>query len=507
MKIKSVDMKECGTGEITMEYAEKVFQELLAFQGYGFCLGYDAVVTEISKGDMPIGRLCLGDRILAPGDEKGDAWVEVVNVMPQGMKELFEVTFDNGTVIHSTLDHRMLCSDGEMRTVLDVFNGRHGVSCHPFAGKCLSFSSISGIVSMGVLPCMDISVKSRRHLFYANGLVVSNCKAHAVSYSVYSAVQMWLQEHYFIEYMCALLNHIDRSKEKKGHLILDERVEYCIRHGMGIQYPDVNRSSDKWEIDTGATLLAPLKNIKGFSDKDVANIVSNRPYADFSDFLAKTKMSGNKLEAILFSNALRSFGTIEDLYNWYKNEYLPSLEKKPKKDTIMNLFGDDEEESSSASAKQIVTFTKDELEEKCLDINGFVVRENILIQYHDYFENGMRLVAEKTRNNDYIGKTSKIYTLGQILASEAPEDGKYRNFWTLAKVQNVARGLKSKFSGGTFGKMTVGDGHDSITITSKSIPDFFQKNNVVIFPVSVSDTGKVYLDSRILDKLEPVVLE
>ena len=41
------------------------------------------------------------------------------------------------------------------------------------------------------------------------------CKAHATSYSVYSAVQMWLQEHYFIEYMCALLNHIDRANEKK----------------------------------------------------------------------------------------------------------------------------------------------------------------------------------------------------------------------------------------------------------------------------------------------------
>lgn len=507
MKIRKVDTHECGSGEITMEYAEKVFQELLAFQGYGFCLGYDAVVTEKDMGDIPIGRLSPGDYILAPVNHKGDRWIEVTNVIPQGKKELFEVTFDNGTVIHCTLDHKMLCSDGIMRPVLDVFNNRIGVSCHPFVNKSLTFSSISGIRSIGILPCMDITVRSRNHLFYANGLVVSNCKAHAVSYSVYSAVQMWLQEHYFIEYMCALLNHIDRADEKKGHLILDERVEYCIRHGTGIQYPDVNRSSEKWEIDVGGKLLAPLKNIKGFSDKDVSNIVSNRPYKDLSDFIEKTKFNDNRFEALLFSNSLRSFGTIEDIYNWYYNDYKPRQSKKKTVEKVMSLFEDDEEESSSESSASITTFTKDDLEDRCLDLNGFVVRENILIQYHDYFETGMKLVAERMRNQDYIGKTTKIYTLGEILACEPPEEGRYRNCWTLAKVQNVARDLKSKFSGGTFGKMTVGDGRDSLTITSKNIPEFFKKNSVVVFPVSIGETGKVYLDSRILEKVEPVVLE
>jgi hypothetical protein len=98
-------------------------------------------------------------------------------------------------------------------------------------------SKVKKVRYIGKIPVMDITVDSDEHLFFANGIATSNCAAHAKAYSVYSAVQLWLQDHYFLEYMCALLSHIDRAKEKKGVGMLNERVEYCIKHGTYIYYP------------------------------------------------------------------------------------------------------------------------------------------------------------------------------------------------------------------------------------------------------------------------------
>lgn len=520
MKIKNVQTTECGTGEITMEYAEKVFKELLAFQGYGFCLGYDVDVEERTKGVIPIGKIEIGDFILAPGNHSGDRWVEVSNVMPMGEKDVFNVMFENGKTLRCTADHKMLCEDGVMRGPLDAMAGRFGVSCHPFVGKSLSFSRIAGVSYLGMMPVMDITVRSRAHLFYANGFVVSNCKAHAVSYSVYSAVQMWLQEHYFIEYMCCLLDHIDRATEKKGHLILNERVEYCLKHGTAIRYPSVQDSTDHWQIKAGA-LLAPIKNIKGFSDKEVETIMSNRPYKDIADFLEKTKYKKNRFEPLLFAHAfdcLYDNGSgatppenwIEDVYNWYRSTHPEEYEKKggmpakKRKTQAISLFDDeDPDEDESSSSMELVVFTRDELEEKCLDLNGFVIHDVLMKIYADYYSGGMKHVAKVTGNEEYGKRNDRIYSIGDILEMQV-EEGRYKNCWTLASVQSVARDIPGKF--GTFCKMTIGDGIDSTTIMCNSIPQVFQKGVVIVFPVSINDKGKIYVDNRTMEKLDPVVL-
>ena len=334
------------------------------------------------------------------------------------------------------------------------------------------------------------------------------CKAHATSYSVYSAVQMWLQEHYFIEYMCALLNHIDRAKEKKGVGILNERVEYCMKYGRTILYPDVNRSGDKWVIvNNNDTLLAPLKNIKGFSDREVGIIERNRPYANLKDFLDKTKFNKNRFESLLFAHALDSFGEIEDLYNWYYNHYAEQEKqgKRPKKMEQSFLWEEDGDEQSSTVPESIRTFTKNEIEERCLDMNGFVIHENIRIKYHEFFERGMEKVAEFKKNPAYNSPKRRIYKLSEIECEE-PEEDKFKNRWVLAKVTSEARDIPSKFGGKTFHKITINDGFSSVTITGNRIPRSLSKGRVMVFPVSIIN-GRMYIDNHAMEKLDPVVLE
>lgn len=497
MKIRKVEKSEAGTGEITMDYAEKTFKELLAFQGYGFCLGYDVPVCEKTKGVIPIGELHVGDFILTPGDSGVEKWEEVLNILLQGEKDVFSVEFDNGRKLHLTLDHPLKCEDGILRDVRSVFNA--GRTCRVmFRG--MQPSAISNIIYIGLLPVLDISISGSNHLFYADDCIVHNCKAHATSYSVYSAVQMWLQEHYFTEYMCALLCHIDRAKEKKGVGVLNERVEYCVKHGMSIYYPDVTRSSSKWEI-VGGGLLAPLKNIKGFSDREVSKIEEGRPYADLRDFLDKTGFNEKRFEQLLFANAFHVWGDVPTLYEWYYNDYAKKDGKK-KEDEQFSLFDEPQEEQSSAP-RILMPYSKVELEEKCLDLNGFVVQDNIRIKYSEFFKRGLVKVAEIKHNEDYAVGTRKIRTLEEAEALEVDED-KYKNFWVLAKVMSEARGLPGKY--GTFDKVVIGDGFTSVTLTGK-VPSILKRGSVVIFPVSKNSNGKLIYDRSRSEKLDPVVLE
>ena len=311
------------------------------------------------------------------------------------------------------------------------------------------------------------------------------CAAHAKSYSVYSAVQMWLQEYYFIEYMCVLLSHIDRAKEKKGEAVLNERVAYCIKHGTYIYYPDVNESSDKWLIKAGG-LLAPLKNIKGFSDREVNIIKENRPYNDLKDFLDKTGFNNKRFETLLFANAFNKWGSVEDLYNWYYNHYFEKDKKKKEvlTDDLFASFGiDDGYESSSSVAETIKTFTKAELEEKCMDLNGFVIPDNIMIRFHEVYEKHLcdftQSAGEDTR--DGKSKTYKLADLSTMIKGEKSEP-----VWVLAQVKSVAVNLKTK-SERLFSKVVLNDGDTSLTIFiwKNYLPSYFQKNNVLILPMRV----------------------
>lgn len=515
MKIKNVNIVETGTGEITKEYAEQTFKELLAFQGYGFCVGYDTEVIERLKGIMPIGKLAVDDHILSPGTADGEKWVRVCNILPQGIKQLYQVNLVNGKFLKCTLDHKFLCDDGYLRKPMSAIEESKMIACRVKGGNGPNLSRIKEIVYLGEYPVMDITVECKSHLFYANEIIVSNCKAHAVSYSVYSAVQMWLQEHYFLQYMCVLLTHIDRAKEKKGHLILNERVQYCAKFGIPVHYPDVNTSTDKWEIMTGGGLLAPLKNIKGFSDRDVNIIVSNRPYNDLKDFLDKTGIKERKFETLLFAHAFDCWNKdMEYIYNWYYNHYYND-KKKPKKIPVTtDLFDLDGEEEASSQSETLVHFTSSELEDKCLDINGFVIYENILIKYKDYYGKTIKEIREG--ENADPSNLSNIISIEAVKSVDIDEVKKTKKGgmerWTIGEVKSISKVIKTK-NNYDMQKVLVSDGIANLELAffNMALPYYFKKGNVVIFPVWISyweDRGELSVKFSVFgaEKNEPYVI-
>ena len=84
-------------------------------------------------------------------------------------------------------------------------------------------------------------------------------KSHAVEYTVISVWTMWLRVNYPAEYFAACMSIV--AEDKLPGLVKDAREV-----GIEVLPPDVNLSSDKFEIPDPTHLLAPFSSVKGISE-------------------------------------------------------------------------------------------------------------------------------------------------------------------------------------------------------------------------------------------------
>jgi hypothetical protein len=108
MKIKSYNKKQVG--EVSKEYAENMFNELLAFQGYGFnkCLDpYSTFVTLKNGKTVSLDEIKVGDFIK---NETGN-FVEVTDKW-YGKNEMYEVTLEDNKKIICSMEHKFKTEKG-----------------------------------------------------------------------------------------------------------------------------------------------------------------------------------------------------------------------------------------------------------------------------------------------------------------------------------------------------------------------------------------------------------
>ena len=120
-------MTKVEKGEVSEQYVKDIFNDLLMFQGYGFCqcLGLDSVL-ETPEGFKLFADVHIGDIVKAP-DKNGDCkFVEVINEM-EDEKELFEVVLESGHKLKSSMEHKWLCEDGVKRKLIDIIEGDYSV--------------------------------------------------------------------------------------------------------------------------------------------------------------------------------------------------------------------------------------------------------------------------------------------------------------------------------------------------------------------------------------------
>lgn len=122
-------IKGCKQLQIVTEHeAEQIFGWIEKGQRYSFnkCVDPNAVV-DTPDGLKTLDEIQKGDYVLAPADTNIDEYVEVVSVVDCGPKEVYEITTEMGETLVCTLDHKILCEDGQMRPLYEILYHNHKI--------------------------------------------------------------------------------------------------------------------------------------------------------------------------------------------------------------------------------------------------------------------------------------------------------------------------------------------------------------------------------------------
>lgn len=113
-------------------------------------------------------------------------------------------------------------------------------------------------------------------------------KSHSVEYSLISWQSMWLKTYYTVEFFAAALTLMDEDR-------LPAILRDAKRSGIEVDLPDINLSTDRFEILNDTKLSIPLNRIKRVGDKTAAIVASIRnkggKFKDVEDF--KNRIAGN----------------------------------------------------------------------------------------------------------------------------------------------------------------------------------------------------------------------
>lgn len=119
--MKSKFLEGCKSKNIVNESeAEQIFSWIEKSQRYSFNRSIlDDTVVISENGPKTIKELKIGEKILAPS-EAVDKYIEVVNKYDHGEQEVFQITLENGSSITCTMQHKFLCSDGNIYPLSEI---------------------------------------------------------------------------------------------------------------------------------------------------------------------------------------------------------------------------------------------------------------------------------------------------------------------------------------------------------------------------------------------------
>lgn len=200
----------CKNQEIvTEEEAKQLFEWIKKGQRYSFnkCVGWE---TEVEKENGELELICdvgIGDRIKSPF-----GITTVKNVYNNGEKDVYYLQFEKyppisttGASLFCTLDHKILCEDGNQYTPLDILAKNIRIQTSQ------GLKTLYNISYHGKMETWDLEVDNSQHVYYGNGVAISN--SHAVSYAYNTYLSAYTKAHFprafFVSYL-----YYAREKQK-----------------------------------------------------------------------------------------------------------------------------------------------------------------------------------------------------------------------------------------------------------------------------------------------------
>jgi hypothetical protein len=111
------------TGKVNVQQSEILFSWLQESQKYGFnkCLDPTTAV-ETTNGICLLKELKIGDFVNSP-----DGFIEVTDIIDQGLQDVYEIELESGHTINCTMCHKFLCSDGIIRPLYEIIENDYEI--------------------------------------------------------------------------------------------------------------------------------------------------------------------------------------------------------------------------------------------------------------------------------------------------------------------------------------------------------------------------------------------
>ncbi|MCC6616784.1 MAG: DNA polymerase III subunit alpha [Anaerolineae bacterium] len=384
LKHKQIFIERGPENDVSVEAAEKIFDDIEFFANYGFnkCISGDTEILDADNGQLVrVGDLASGDvrvkrTLTLDLDTMQLVSGEISHVHENGIKPVYKLTTELGRQITATDNHPFLTQDGwrllgalatgDLVAVVapDVAVSQNVVGAwrrqaptylnalaedlQPLAtihaDNDIYWDKVVSIEYVGEEMTYDLTVPGT-HNFVANDIIVHN--SHAADYAVITCQSAFLKCHYPEEYMAALLSVYFDDSDKVTTFLTE-----CRRLNIAILAPDVNTSQLDFDIQRGADgrrgIRFGLAAVKNAGVGALSTIIAERdnggPFRDLQEFCERVdlrQVGKRTIESLIKVGALSAFGN--------RNQLIAALDRimsfsaehhKAKEVGQMSMFGD-----------------------------------------------------------------------------------------------------------------------------------------------------------------------
>lgn len=142
------------------------------------------------------------------------------------------------------------------------------------------------------------------------------CAAHSCAYSLLSYQIMWLKTYYTVEFFAAAFSLLKTDK-------LAELIKDAKDFDIEIVPPDVQWSTDQFEVLTDTKLLIPFGRVKGIGDITTQAIIAARKDGKFKsveDFLLRVQKNKCNKRHVDLLQKVGAFATVDPEFDSIDNE-------------------------------------------------------------------------------------------------------------------------------------------------------------------------------------------
>ena len=208
---------------------------------------------------------------------------------------------------------------------------------------------------------------------------------HSLAYSFVGLQTIYLATYFPSVYWNTACLRIDSGLDEdaaSNYNKIAKAVGNMINRGIKISLIDINKSQYMFEPNEESdTILYGMKALNGVGGDIIQNIIDNRPYRGWEDFVNKTKPNKTTMISLIKSGAFDNFGERSEIME----EYLWSVCEPKKRITLQNFNGLVEKDlipKELAFQKRLFRYNK-ALKKNCL-IDGYYVMKND--NYYDFYE-------------------------------------------------------------------------------------------------------------------------